>query len=321
MADSLLNGCCPRRRWGKTELCIPVMTLGSDGFSNKFGYVSDEQAMMLIRRAVDLGVNHFDCSRCYGDSLRKLGVAIKQGVVKREEIIINGRICCHGTGQWGSRAKGDGEYAAERADYSAGRVLPDIFDQLAILGIEHFDALLIHGPWPIEPTLAPAGTLEGLEMSQERGWVNFIGYGMHHPRFHLKAIESGRIDVLLTYSDYNLLSQDAADDVLPAAAAQDIGVLNAWSIREGLLTGLAVESLVPREKWGRNQKRASDIRFWCERRGINMLQLALQFCLREKRIHGSPIGCLNIEQLEMNVVAILDPLPEKVLSEFEQASL
>ena len=34
-----------------------------------------------------------------------------------------------------------------------------------------------------------------------------------------------------------------------------------------------------------------------------MLDLSLQFCLREARIHGNPIGSLNIEQLEANVAA------------------
>ena len=74
----LQKNCCPRRRWGKTELSIPVIPFGTQGFGGHFGPVDDEQAMALMRRAVDLGVNHFDCARCYGDSLHKLGRAIKE---------------------------------------------------------------------------------------------------------------------------------------------------------------------------------------------------------------------------------------------------
>ena len=255
---------------------IPVITLGSDGFGGRKDPVDEEAALGLIRRAVDLGVNHVDTARCYGDSLMKLGMAIRQGVVKREELIINGRICCHGSGRWGTSAKGDGEYAAEKADYSAARVLPDIEDQLDVLGIGKFDALLIHGPWPVDPTLASGGTLEGLETARDRGWVDFIGYGMHHPSFHLEAIASGRIDVLLTYADYNLLNQDAANGVLPAAAHADIGVLNAWSIREGLLTGVPVQTQLPQRKWERRHHRAESIRVWCEKRGV-------RYCIRCQR--------------------------------------
>lgn len=308
-------GPCPRRRWGKTELSIPVIPFGSQGFGNNFGFVSDEDACVLMRHAVDMGVNHFDSARCYGDSLRKLGAAIKQGVIRREEVIISGRVCCHSAAPWGGYGEGT-------PDYSVERVLADVEDQLGILGIDRFDALFVHDPPAIAPTLAPGGTLEGLEKARERGWTRFVGYGMHPHDFHVAVIETGRTDVLLTFSDYNLLRQTAADDILPAAAAKDLGVLNGWSIMRGWLTGKPVESFVPREKWGDDQIRAERMRLWCEERGINMLELTLQFCLREHRIHGNSLGNLNIEQLEWNVAAVLaPPLADDVFEAFGLAGL
>ncbi|MYF71818.1 MAG: aldo/keto reductase, partial [Gemmatimonadetes bacterium] len=133
----------PRRRWGKTELSIPVIPFGTQGFGNNFGSVTDDEAADLIRFAVDIGVNHFDCARCYGDSLRKLGLAIKQGVVERGEIIISWRVFCHSAAKWGGYGDGDPDYSTEHA-------LADIEDQLDILGIDHFDVLFIHDPWSIE---------------------------------------------------------------------------------------------------------------------------------------------------------------------------
>lgn len=310
----LEKNCCPRRRWGKTGLSIPVIPFGTQGFGNNFGPVSDEEACRLIRRAVDLGVNHFDCARCYGDSLRKLGVAIKGGVVKREELIISGRVCCHSGAQWGGYGQGT-------PDYSAVRVLADVEDQLGILGIGRFDVLFVHDPPAIEPTLEVGGTLEGLEQARQRGWVDWIGYGMNPHPFHLQAIASGRIDALLCFSDYNLLRQSAAQDILPAAATAGLGVLNGWSIMRGYLTGTPVEKFVPREKWGKDHERAEAMRNWCEARGVPLLRLALHFCLREERIHGNPIGSLNIEQLEKNVAAVLEPLPPEVFAEFAAAGL
>lgn len=314
MNTPLKNNCCPRRRWGKTGLSIPVIPFGTQGFGNHFGPVSDEEAARLIRRAVDLGVNHLDCARCYGDSLRKLGLVIKQGVVRREALIISGRVCCHSAAPWGGYGQG-------APDYSAARVLADVEDQLEILGIGRFDVLFVHDPPAVEPTLAPGGTLEGLEKARERGWVDWIGYGMNPHPFHLQAIASGRIEALLCFSDYNLLRQSAAGDILPAAAAQGLGVLNGWSILRGSLTGVPVEKFVPRQKWGRDQERAEAMRLWCEARSLSLLRLALHFCLREERIHGNPIGNLNIEQLEKNVEAVLDPLPAEVFEEFKKAGL
>ena len=76
----------PRRRLGRTELMIPVVPFGTQGFGNHFGFVEDEKAVELIKHAISLGANHFDTARCYGDSQRKLGLAMKE--VAREEVII-----------------------------------------------------------------------------------------------------------------------------------------------------------------------------------------------------------------------------------------
>ena len=83
----------PRRRLGRTELSIPVVPYGTQGFGNNFGFVSDEDAVALIKHSISIGVNHFDCARCYGDSQRKLGLAMKE--IPREDVIITARLCCH----------------------------------------------------------------------------------------------------------------------------------------------------------------------------------------------------------------------------------
>ena len=57
---------------------------------------------------------------------------------------------------------------------------------------------------------------------------------------------------------------------------------------------------------------------WCREEEIDLLQLAIQFCLREKRIHGNPIGSLNVEQLEANIRAASTPLDEGVWTRFQE---
>ena len=81
----------PRRVLGKTGLSIPVIPFGTQGFGNHFGFVADDEAVALVKHAVALEVNHFDCARCYGDSLRKLGLALKE--IPRHDVIITGRLC------------------------------------------------------------------------------------------------------------------------------------------------------------------------------------------------------------------------------------
>ncbi len=245
-----------------------------------------------------MGVNHFDCALCYGDSVRKLGLAIKTGVIERSEVIISGRVCCHG---------------GPDIDYSAERAISNVEEQLEMLGTDYFDAVFIHDPREMDPTLAKSGTLAGLLELKSRGLVRNVGYGMRPHDFHLKAIETGDVDVLLTFNDYNLLRQTAASDILPAAASSDVGVLNGWSIMRGILTGIDLSS---RDSSNPDVARAIRMREWCMEEGISLLALALQFCLREEQIHGNPIGNLNIEQLEMNARAVSEPLPPDIFDRF-----
>lgn len=300
----------PRRRLGKTGLTIPVIPFGTQGFGNNFGFVSDEEAVALIKHAIRLGVNHFDCARCYGDSMRKLGLALRE--IRREDVIITGRLCCHSAAKWGFYGEGT-------PDYSAERVIADVEDQLQILGIDYFDGMLIHDPRAIEPTLAKGGTLAGMLRLKACGLVRNVGYGMRQHDFHLVALATGEVDLLLCFNDYNLIRQTAADDILPAAAAADIGVMNGWSILRGLLTGVDIATAQANGRWKNDvdAQAATVLRQWCMDEGINLLQLALQFCLKEERIHGNPLGNLNIEQLEANVWAASTPLSDEVWAKYE----
>ena len=63
------------------------------------------------------------------------------------------------------------------------------------------------------------------------------------------------------------------------------------------------------------------MRQWCLDRDISLLALALQFCLREERIHGNPLGSRNSAELEANVAAVLTPLPDAIFADFAAAGL
>ena len=301
----------PRRRLGRTELNIPVIPVGTRGFGNHFGFVADDEAVALIKHAVALGANHFDCARCYGDSMHKLGLALRD--IRRADVIITGRLCCHSGAPWGGY-RADGE-----ADFSADRAIRDVEDQLEILGTDYFDGMLIHDPNRIEPTLATNGTLAGLLQLKARGQVRHVGYGMRPHDFHLDVIATGDVDLILCFNDYNLIRQTAADTVVPAAAAADVGVMNGWSIVRGLLTGADIDAALEKGHY-KNDKdvdAARRISGWCRQEEIDLLQLAIQFCLKEKRIHGNPIGSLNVAQLESNIRAACRPLEESVWARFE----
>jgi aryl-alcohol dehydrogenase-like predicted oxidoreductase len=311
----------PRRRWGRSGLMIPVIPFGTQGFGNLFGPVAEAEATNLVARAIGLGVNHFDCARCYGDSLRKLGPALRG--VDRSTVIVSARVCLH-------QDRGDALHpdrprqpAGWLPDPSADAVERDVEDQLEFLGLDHFDAVLLHDPPSMDECLKPSGALAGALRLKARGLARNVGFGMRPHEYHRQAIETGDVDVLLCFNDYNLLRQTAADGVLALAASHDVGVLNGFSIVRGILTGADVDAAAARGQWSNRDDidRARRIRQWCLDRNVSLLALALQFCLREGRIHGNPLGSQNLAELEANVRAVTETLPERVFAEFAEAGM
>ncbi|HEX2184077.1 MAG TPA: aldo/keto reductase [Chloroflexota bacterium] len=308
MSSASTVSAVPRRRWGKSELSIPVIPFGTQGFGNNFGPVADEAAVELIHHAIELGVNHFDCSRCYGDSLGKLALGLKG--VPRERVIVSGRLCLH-------QNRAGLQQTLEPTAEDAKR---DVEAQLELLGIDYFDAVLVHDPREMEPVLASGGALEGLLELKERGVVKNVGFGMRPHEFHQQALATGAVDVMLTFSDYNLLRQSAAapGGILEQAAARDVGVLNGFAIMRGILTGADVDEAAQKGRY-RNETdiaRAKRMRQWAIDHGVSLLAIALHFCLREARIHGNPLGNQNLNDLRQNVAAVSTPLPEGILDAF-----
>ncbi len=303
----------PRRTWGKTGLSIPVIPFGTQGFGNNFGTVADDEAIALVHRAIELGVNHFDCARCYGDSLRKLGLAL-QGV-PRDRVIVSARLCLHRV-----LTPLQLEHAGTADD-----VVRDLEDQLRILHIDYVDALLLHDPSDMGSVLGKGGAFEGALRLKDRGLVRHVGFGMRPHDFHRQALETGAVDVILTFSDFNLLrrSASAPGGLLDQAAASGVGVLNGFSIMRGILTGAPVAEAAARGRWTNvdDIARATTMRQWAVDREVSLLDIALQFCLAEGRIHGNPLGNQNVAELEQNIRAVANPLPDGILKEFMGANL
>jgi aryl-alcohol dehydrogenase-like predicted oxidoreductase len=100
-----------------------------------------------------------------------------------------------------------------------------------------------------------------------------------------------------------------------------VGVLNGFSIMRGILTGADVDEAAAKGRFRNDEDiaRAKKMRQWAIDRGVSLLQIALQFCLRDERVHGNPLGNQNTRDLEQNVAAVSTPLPEGILDEFVAA--
>ena len=80
-----------KRRLGRTGLQVSIIGFGGTWISQK----SKNQALKVVRRAFDLGINYFDTAKLDGDSEEKIGEALKD---VRDECILATKTASRTTG-------------------------------------------------------------------------------------------------------------------------------------------------------------------------------------------------------------------------------
>ena len=275
------------RRLGRTEIRAKAFGLGcaTIGAPN----LSDANAVDTVQRAVELGIDFLDTSPGYQQSERRIGLALRGGL--RDKVHLQTKA---------------GTHPDRRHDYSAEAIRWSVCNSLDLLGTDRLDSVLVHDPSDIEDPLGAGRALDELLRMKDEGTIGHVGLGVRGLGFHERTIETGKIDVALTFQDYTLLSQSAAETMLPLARQRDVGVILAGPLGNGQLTG--PES---------DDERAHAIWRWCRDRGLCIRRLALQFCLTAP-IDGLVLGGPgNTRELDECFEAATTPIPPEVWREFK----
>ena len=284
----------PRRRLGRTELEVTCLGMGGAGLGR--GDATDDEAIEAVHRAIDLGINYLDTAPLYGESERRVGLALADGW--REKIYL---------------ATKTGTHPEWRGDFSAAGTRRSVENSLRLLGTDYLDVCLVHDPDSMDPVVAKGGALDELQRMREEGLIKFIGLGVRQHEFHKIAIETGVVDVILTYLDYTLLSQTANEWLIPLAAENDIGIINGSPIAMGLLSGVEPDASAKSDHISNSEgEKAYQLWQWANDNDLNLLNLAIQFCFRQPRIAMSLTGSKNAEEVEQNFAAATTLVPDDV---------
>jgi len=221
------NWKCPTRRFGRTEIQMPIITLGgmrqqrtwSPPDDMTLADIDDEcqkNFESIVDRAMSLGINHFETARGYGSSELQFGPIIKK--YSRESIILQTKVV----------PKYDVEEfkASMRTSFEKLQLTgdDDYVDLLSFHGINRMD----HIDW----ILRPGGCMEVVKEYQARGKVRYIGFSTHGmSSMIVAACETGQFDYVnmhyhfvgsYTASGTGPLGSNLA--VVEAANKQDMGV-------------------------------------------------------------------------------------------------
>jgi predicted aldo/keto reductase-like oxidoreductase len=185
-----------KRRLGRTGLKVSVVGFGGTWISE----LGMDEAVHVVRRAFDLGINYFDTAKLDGDSEEKIGAALKD---VRDECVI----------------------ATKTASRTKSESLADFKSSLNRLKTDRLDLIQLHGI-DDEKTLRKAmntnGSLEMCKKARSEGMVDFIGITSHKPNVLMKAIETNEFDTVLV--PLNVVTRQALEELIPRAKDLDIGV-------------------------------------------------------------------------------------------------
>ena len=238
-----------------------------------WGASSEVETIAGIERTLRLGIDFLDTYP--GQNEERWGKALAGG--RREHVYLQGKV---------SSVVGNDM----RSDHTASATRRSVENSLRCFGTDYLDSVLIHGyDEPdifakrgiefVDP-LAPGNALDELIKLRGEGKVRHIGIGARHTAVIERAIDTGEIELVLTYLEYNLLTQAAARDFFPQCRERDVGVILASPLGMGLLTGRPVDEGDELRKIGdAKEPRAGRMLAWCEERGLDIRHLAIHYCL------------------------------------------
>jgi D-threo-aldose 1-dehydrogenase len=121
-------------------------------------------------------------------------------------------------------------------DYRSDSVLRSLERSLGLLGRSKLTVAQIHevnlAGW--ERIMEPGGTLAGLREAQKRGLCDYVGITSRALPILAELAATGEFDTMPCYHDYHPCVQLAAEQVLPAAAKSDMGVVMATVLGGGI---------------------------------------------------------------------------------------
>jgi L-glyceraldehyde 3-phosphate reductase len=296
----------PYRRTGRSGLKLPEVSLG---LWQNFGDDKPLSAQRLIlRRAFDLGVTHFDLANnygpIYGAAETNFGQIFREDFRRyRDELVIStkaGYDMWPGPyGDWGSR-----KYLLASLDQSLSR-----------MGLDYVDIFYSHR---FDPETPLEETMGALDTAVRQGKALYAGISSYSPERTKEAAGILRrlgTPLLIHQPSYSMLNRWIEGGLLDVLEEEGVGCIAFSPLAQGLLTtkylgGIPEGSRASRDgslsKDQITDKTITHVRALNEiagSRGQSLAEMAISWVLRDKRVTSALIGASSVAQLEENLAA------------------
>ncbi len=288
------------RTLGKTGLLISRIGFGASPLGDVFGVTDPLEGVRAVHRAVDLGINFFDVSPYYGNTLaeERLGKALL-GI--RHKVVLSTKC---------------GRYGVDSFDFSAARIRRSIDESLARLQTDYVDLFQAHDIEFGDLDQIVNETIPAMREVQRAGKARFIGITGYPLEALASVVQKQRVDVVLSYCRYNLLVTDIDAVLTPVVQSQGTGLINASPLHMGLLAPEPVPAWHPAP--ANVVQAAANVRELCRQRGLDPAAVALRFSIDHPYIASTLVGMATCKQVEANVESLDLELDPALLAKIEQ---
>ena len=182
---------------GKSGLVVSAVGFGGIPIMR----VSEAQAERAIHAALDLGVNFIDTAAGYGDSQKKIGLAIRG---RRDGLVL----------------------ATKSGEKTKDAVAADIERSRREMGVDVVDLFQFHGisgraAWT--EMSAPGGGLEAVLEARDKGHVAHIGFSSHSLDGAMDLLDDSVFETI--QFPFNLVTREPDEALIPKARRNRLGFI------------------------------------------------------------------------------------------------
>lgn len=306
------------RSLGRSGMMVSPMAIGTFNFGGPTGAAD---AMPIIRRSLEAGINFFDVANSYneGRSEEILGEAIRN-FANRDDVVIATKV--HYPVGEGPNDRGN----------SRLHVIRECERSLKRMGVDHIDLYQLHRP---DFDIPAEETLSALDDLVRQGKVRYVGSSTHPAWKVMEAVgiskQRGWARFVAEQPPYNLLDRRVENELVPLCLAHGIGLVPYAPLAQGVLAGRYTSKKdLPSDsravvRGGAYADRVNDrgiavgvrMAALAEQAGVRPSQLAMSW-IKDRPAVAAPIfGPRTLEQLE-DVLPVLEmAFPSDLEQEFD----
>jgi len=295
-------------RTGKSGLKLPAVSLGL--WQNFGTSQSQENARNMLRTAFDNGITHFDLANNYGppygSAEETFGQIYSQDFTPyRDELILSSKA---GYDMW------PGPYG----NYGSRKYLLASLDQsLKRMKVDYVDIFYHHRPDPETPL---EETMGALASAVQQGKALYAGISNYKPKQAKEAatiLKSLGVPLLIHQPSYSMFNRWIEEEgLLDTLEESGTGSIVFSPLAQGLLTNKYLNGIPENSRMTRKGslketaltpqrlEQLKHLNSIAQNRNQNLAQLALSWCLRDKRVTSVLIGASSSDQILENIASL-----------------